>query len=258
MRPLLFRQNRFFSRLLLCVLITLLYASTTQANIFIDRNILVFPAHQRPIQNLKVTNGDSNNTTLVVQTEVYEVFHSGTEKAETLPSKAMAVAPSSFELVPKQERNVRILLREPNTAVAERVFRINFLPRRPDRSVARQEAGQNTTDGPKLKLNMFVGMGTLIFVLPREIDYRFEHKRDEDGKVVHFTNHGNVSVHLQPRTICHSSDEKVDTCFRFSGQRIYPGTSFSYQVPSGFESSSLAFSIHSAGRYFGLEVPLSD
>lgn len=244
---------RIFQALLrsaICLMLFLPFSA--RANIFLDRNILVFPAHQRPIQNLKVTNGDSNNRTLAVHTEVKEVINPGSEESQTIPSKALVVAPNAFELTPKQQRNVRILLREPNTSNRERVFRINFLPRRPERSVVDNATGTEPTDAPAFKLNVLIGMGTLIFVLPREIDYRFEHQREADGKSIHFINHGNVSVHLQPRTICSYDNE--DHCFRFEGMRVHPGLSRTYTVPEGFEKAPLTFSVQSAGRHFALDV----
>lgn len=224
----------------------LLIPVIANANITLDRVIVFFNPDQRPVQSIGVINIDAERT-FAVKTAVNEFINLGEEDLKTIPSDAIAIAPNAFEVASKQKRNVRLLLRQPNTSGIEKVYQVTFAPETPSRT---KEI--TTKNKVAAKIDIIVGMGALVFVPPQKIIIDIEKERVDNTLIIN--NKSNVSIQLQARTFC----KKEDDCFRFDGKRIHPGKTFQYDLPPGYESMPLTFSVRAAGQFSALEIPAPD
>lgn len=229
------------STLIALFFFSLLYSATSYSNITLDRVIIFFQPDKRPIQTIDVINIDEKRT-FAVKTKVVEVTNPGTAEQSSHPSKSIIVAPNAFEIAAKKNRNARLLLKKRNLSDIEKVYRITFTPEVPSRPVK-----QEITKSVKTKIDIIVGMGALILVPPKEVRYQLEASRN--GKTLHFENKSNVSTEIQPRKICKTENE----CFQFNGARLYPGNTFEYELPEGFETMGLTLSVRAAGKYSSVE-----
>ncbi|THB71784.1 MAG: molecular chaperone [Gammaproteobacteria bacterium] len=216
-------------------------SSIATANITLSQAIIVFQPGERPIHTIEVINIDDKRT-FAVKTNVVEVTNPGGQDQVSEKSRSLVVAPNAFEVAAQNTRNVRLMLRKRNKSDIEKVYRVTFTPEAPSRTVVEEKP-----DGIKTKIDIIVGMGALILVPPQEIKYKLEASRE--GAKLSFVNNSNISTEIQPRTICKTEDK----CFRFNGTRIYPGRSWEYQLPDGFEKVGLALSVRAAGKYSAVE-----
>ena len=216
-------------------------SSIATANITLSQAIIVFQPGERPIQTIEVINIDDERT-FAVKTNVVEVTNPGGQDQVSEKSRSLVVAPNAFEVAAQNSRNVRLMLRKRNESDIEKVYRVTFTPEAPTRTVEEEKP-----DGIRTKIDIIVGMGALILVPPKEIKYKLEASRE--GAKLAFINNSNISTEIQPRTICKTEDE----CFRFNGTRIYPGRSWEYELPDGFEKVGLALSVRAAGKYSAVE-----
>lgn len=239
-------MRRILAVILIC-LQGIFFSGIAVANISLDRVIVVFSPDERPIQTVGVINVDEKRT-FAVKTQVTEVLNAGKETQKVVESKSLAVAPNAFEVLPKKKRNVRLLLRELNKSDIEKVYRVSFIPESPSRTVEK-----TNEKGVTAKVDIIIGMGALILVPPKNIDYKLDAKRE--GKKLLFSNIGNISAEVQPIDLCKSEGD----CFRFNGARLYPGTTFEYELPEGYEKVGLNFSVRAAGKYSAVEfAPLNE
>ncbi len=234
-------KRSLLSTLSLLGFLALGLTSTANANITLSQAIVFFQPDERPIQTIGVINIDDERT-FAIKTKVVEVSNPGSEEQNSAESRSLVVAPNAFEVAAQNTRNVRLMLRERNSSDMEKVYRVTFTPETPTRTVT-QESPQSV----KSKIDIIIGMGALILVPPKEISYKLEAARE--GKQLLFTNNSNVSTEIQPRTICKTEDD----CFRFNGSRLYPGKSWQYELPPGFEKIGLTLSVRAAGKYSAVE-----
>lgn len=224
-------------------LVWLLAPAIACANITLDRVIVYFQPDKRPIQTVNVMNIDTERT-FAVKTEVVEVINPGKPDVKRVDSKDIAVAPNAFEIKSQDKRKVRLLLRHQNKSDTEKTYLVTFKPVAPSRPKSQEKADKVST-----KIDILVGMGALVLVPPKQINYDLRVSRSGDS--LQFTNAGNVSVQIMPRKICKAEGE----CVRFGGSRIRVGENFEYKLPKGFEKIGLTLSVQAAGKYSAVEFP---
>lgn len=189
---------------------------TTFAQVTVNNVIVVFPAGQRPIQN--VTVGNSSDDPVYVLASVERVLdpEAGGNKSE--PSEDILASPKSFSIEKNGQRAVRFLVRKQPTD-KEVLYRVIFTPQ--DRGFG--EESKHTIGGRTTSIRILTGMGVLAFVEPPNPVGDLAWERYPDRIV--FKNNGNVHVELGEGKACLG-----ETCSPVDRKRVYPGATFELAV----------------------------
>lgn len=212
------------------IIITLLVAATalmfstlSSANLTIDRMIIYFDANQHPRQDVVVTNTEQD--TLYLQTEVYEVHNPGTEREElieiTNPNQIKLLATPNRAIVPPGGRKtVRLVSLEPPKD-KELVYRVTFKPVPPN-FTATQSA-----------IKLLIAYQALVFVQPDNPQYHVKGEREASSMI--FTNEGNVNVVMRNGQYCTNNNEESCTPLE-QGTRLYAGAEWKIELPEAARS----------------------
>jgi len=196
------------------------FASTTAANMAVDRNILLFEPGEPDSHDVTVTNQGSEP--LFIDVQVLEVRNPGSEaetrepvvRDENLP---LLVSPEKMALAPGQQRLLRVVNLSGNDA-GERVFRITL---KPIPAPARAE---------RSGIRVLVAYQLLVIASPS--DPRPDLLSRRDGGRLTFENRGNSNVLLHSGRQCPPDKSAEETeCALFRGTRLYPGNVWSVETP---------------------------
>ncbi len=194
-----------------------LLGSTVQADMSLDRSILIFDAHGTPRQDVEITNTGSEN--LYLETEILRVSNPGTE-AETrervLDPDAidLLVTPARLIVPPGARRLLRVVnLGDP--AEVDHIYRINVRP----------VVGPVEADTTAVK----VIIAYQLLVILRPSDPQPELTWDRQGRSITFTNNGNTNVLLFNGVQC--PPDGGDCIELNAAQRLYAGNSWTLELP---------------------------
>lgn len=236
----------FFKKFCFYLLFFIILSSTkVNANIAISDNIIHFNPGER-IKTISIISLEEAKT-LAVKTKIIEVKNPAQPNEIKEPTRELTVAPSAIEIAPKERRDVRLMLKLPNgknTTGFEKIYRVTFTPETPSRTVEKDFGG-----GVSTKIDILIGMGALILVQPENPVYNLDVTR-KNGKVT-IINKGNISAEIQAKNVCKTASD----CFNFSGKRVYPGITWSFDIPKGFNNVPFNFSVRSGANYKLLEIP---
>ncbi|TVS17018.1 MAG: hypothetical protein EA417_08470 [Gammaproteobacteria bacterium] len=202
--------------LLGCVALLLL-GSAAQADMSLDRSILIFDAQSTPRQDVEITNSGSEN--LYLETEILRVSQPGTE-AETrervLDPDAidLLVTPARLIVPPGARRLLRVVnLGDP--AKVDHIYRINVRP----------VVGSVEAETTAVK----VIIAYQLLVILRPSDPQPELIWDRQGRNITFTNNGNTNVLLFNGVQC--PPDGGDCVELNAAQRLYAGNSWTLELP---------------------------
>ena len=217
---------RIFRRLL-CISL-MLVSTSTLADMYVDRSIVIFEPGGQPRQDVKVTN--TGDDTIYIEVEVLRVDKPGTpeEKRQkvTDPRELKLLATPSKLIIPAGgQKLVRIVnLQSSNTT--ERVYRINVTP-----IVA-------PLQDSKSQLRIVVAYQILAIVQPDHPQSTLSATRD--GKIISFSNSGNTNILLSEGKQCNPQDQQE--CKDLPSRRLYAGNSWQLDLPY---DSPVNFSVRS-------------
>ncbi len=201
-------------RLLFTALLSL-FATTAQAEMFVDRSIVIFEPGGQPRQDVEVSN--TGDEVLYVQVDVLRVSKPGApdevrEKVDNPQDLKLLATPSKLIIPPGSRKLVRIVnLQTSNDE--ERVYRINVTPIVPP---LQEESSQ---------LRIVVAYQILTIVQPNDPETNLAVTRD--GKVIRFSNSGNTNVLLSDGQQCQGEDN----CQELPSRRLYSGNSWEHTLP---------------------------
>ena len=195
----------------------LLHACVVQADMSLDRSILIFDAQSSPRQDVEVTNTGSEN--LYLETEILRVDRPGTD-AETrervLDPDAikLLVTPARLILPPGARRLLRVVSLEAPGDV-DQIYRINVRP-----VVGPLEASTTAVK---------VVIAYQLLVILRPANPRPELGWERQGRRITFINQGNSNVLLFNGVQC--PPEGGDCIELNQAQRLYAGNSWTLELP---------------------------
>jgi len=213
--------NRYWLIVLLVLVTSLLVPiSTVSANMVLSEAIIHFEPGNSLRKDIEVENPGSEN--LYVQIEPKVVLDPGTEnerrEAISDPRKyGLLVTPNKLVIPPGGRKLVRLVSLQP-LGEKERVYRVTFKPVIGD------------LESEQIGIKILVGYEVLVLMQPANPDPDLVVKRD--GQIIFFSNEGNTNVLLREGKQCPKGvDSKSDECESLQGKRLYPGNSWSVELP---------------------------
>jgi len=192
------------------LLVMLLACNFANADMFVDRSVVIFDAKSKPREDVKVSNSGDEN--IYVQVEVLEILNPGTENEErvkvTDPSKLKLIAtPNKLVIPPGGQKLVRIvnLAGQDNK---EHVYRINVTP-----ILAPLEDDTS-------QLRIVVAYQILTIVQAKNPSSALTVKRE--GKSITFRNQGNTNLLLADGRQCDQNEQ----CQDLTSKRLYAGNTW--------------------------------
>lgn len=229
-------------RIFLFIIANLLFLPNMAfANISLDKVIIGFSPNQRPVENITVTNQSEN--VLKVTGTAFKITDSGQDTETEEPAKGLVIAPKSFEIKPGESRVVRLVLREfPDDL--EGIYRVRF---KPDQANYNEQTFEG---GKSVRIGVVLTMGALVTVAPKNPAPDLSFQRT--GNTVTFENKGNVTAQLQREDFCNESRTE---CIPLQGKRIYPGMTWTLEVPEKLTDKAFTQTLLMNGQYSTLSFP---
>lgn len=197
-------------------------APALQAQMVLDRSILVFDPDDAGRQDVEVTNTGSDN--LYVDTEILRVRDPGTPdesrvEVEDPDTAGLLVTPSRMVVPPDGRRLVRIVLLEEAGTTEDRIFRVNLLPVVPPQQAERTA------------VKVVVAYQLLVIVRPRNPQPDLVWNRD--GRRIRFENRGNTNILLYGGSQCPEGVERgSEECEELGvARRLYAGNEWELELP---------------------------
>jgi P pilus assembly chaperone PapD len=200
-----------------CASMILMLGTATQADMSLDRSILVFDAGSQPRQDVEITNSSAEN--LYLETEILLVSQPGTEqetREQILDPDAidLLVTPARLIVPPGARRLLRVVhLGEPPEV--DRIYRVNVRP----------VVGPVEADATAVKV--IVAYQLLIIVRPPnpEPDLRWS----REGRQIAFQNRGNSNILLFNGVQC--PPDGGDCIELNTARRLYAGNDWTLELP---------------------------
>lgn len=211
-----------FQLWLIFVLVTYSMApiSMVSANMLLSEAILHFEPGNPLRKDIEVENPGTEN--LYVQVEPKVVIDPGTanERREAIndPRKSgLLVTPNKLVIPPGGRKLVRMVSLQP-LGEKERVYRVTFRPVVGD------------LESEQIGIKILVGYEVLVLMQPANPNPNLVAKRN--GQTMSFSNEGNTNVLLREGKQCpNGKDPESDECESLGGKRLYPGNSWSVELP---------------------------
>lgn len=191
-------------------------ASPAQADMSLDRSILVFDAGDAPRQDVEITNTSGDN--LYIETEILAVSEPGTDaeqREQILDPDAidLLVTPARLIVPPGARRMLRVVyMGEPGDV--DRIYRVNVRP------VVGPVEAETTA------VKVIVAYQLLVIIRPE--NPRPDLIWERDGKQIEFSNRGNSNVLLFNGVQCSTDGDCVDLN---TARRLYAGNRWTLQLP---------------------------
>ncbi len=200
-----------------CVSLLVLIATAAQADMSLDRSILVFDRGNAPRQDVEITNSSAEN--LYLETEILLVSQPGTEE-ETREQVLdpddieLLVTPARLIVPPGARRLLRVVhLGEPPDV--DRIYRVNVRP----------VVGPVEAEATAIKV--IVAYQLLIIVRPDNPKPDLLWQRD--GRQIAFSNRGNSNILLFNGVQC--PPVGGDCIDLNTARRLYAGNDWSIELP---------------------------
>lgn len=199
------------------VLSLTLYALPAQAQISVDKIIIVAKKNERPIYNLNITNEGKEPYYIGVVVE--KVENPGEDDESRVSTNDILISPKHFSINPTSQRTIRLIVKNP-APEKEGIYRIKFLP----------EAISSSEDvnprGKKTSLTVIFSVGVLVLVEPKDSYLNLHWERA--GNKVRFSNEGTTNILFEEIKHCDQNDK----CSDIVASRLYPGNVWNFNVPS--------------------------
>ena len=200
----------------LAAMAALVRPAPARAELVLSELIVDLQPGQRSRDDIEVWNDSPDRSYVAIEPrEITEPgLASQSSRQDPDPEKlGLLVAPARMILDPGQRKLVRIAVMGA-ASDREHVYRVTVKP----------VVGGISSDASGLKI--MVGYDVLVLVRPSKLLPSVNAARD--GRTIAFANAGNVSVELIDGRQCSSSRQ----CTALPGKRLYPGASWSVQLPS--------------------------
>lgn len=204
------------------LLAALALSPVVSAKMALDRSII----HMNPgdPESVDVTVSNNGAEPLYVDTEIVEVLAAGSPDEHRVPvggtlDVPLLVSPNKLVIPPGQRRLLRVV-NMAGFADRERVFRVTAKPVPPP-AVAERSG-----------IRVLVGYQLLVIVAPEQAKPDLQARRE--GRNLVFENRGNVNFMLHSGLQCPPGVEPEPdpaACTSFTGTRLYPGNTWSLEVP---------------------------
>ncbi|MCC5886908.1 MAG: fimbria/pilus periplasmic chaperone [Gammaproteobacteria bacterium] len=200
-----------------CASMILMLGTATQADMSLDRSILVFDAGSQPRQDVEITNSSAEN--LYLETEILLVSQPGTEqetREQILDPDAidLLVTPARLIVPPGARRLLRVVhLGEPPEV--DRIYRVNVRP----------VVGPVEADATAVKV--IVAYQLLIIVRPPNPQPDLGWSRE--GRQIAFQNRGNSNILLFNGVQC--PPDGGDCIELNTARRLYAGNDWTLELP---------------------------
>jgi len=196
-------------------LVILLTCNLANADMFVDRSIVIFDAESKPREDVKVSNSGDEN--IYVQVEVLEVLNPGTKEEERIrvtdPSKLKLIAtPNKLVIPPGGQKLIRIVNLAGQDS-EEHVYRINVTP-----ILAPLE-----DDTSQLRIVVAYQILTIVQAKKPSASLNVERK----GKTITFHNQGNTNLLLADGRQCDQDNQ----CQDLTSKRLYAGNTWVLSLP---------------------------
>lgn len=200
-----------------------LAALPAQANMLIDRSVVVFKPGDPARQDVTVIN--AGKETLYVQVQILEVQQPGTPGEKRVPvtnpdEMTMLVTPNRLVVEPGGRRPLRLVNLRPDSKV-ERVYRVNVSP------VVGKLDMENASNAMAVKV--VVGYQLLVLASPKSPQDGLEVKRN--GKAAVLRNTGNTNILLFSGQQCPAAGAPETDCKSLPDNRLYPGNELTIELP---------------------------
>lgn len=210
------RTGRFGS-LAAAGLFALLVPAPAQADLVLSELVVELQPGKHSREDIEVWNDSPDRAFVAI--EPREIVNPGSQaqsiRQDPDPEKlGLLVGPSRMILEPGQRKLVRVASVSASTD-RERVYRVTVKP---------VVGGIESEDSG---LKVLVGYDVLVLVRPAQALPNVAARRD--GRKLTFSNSGNVSVEVIDGRQCNASHQQ---CTDLPGKRLYPGASWSVDLPS--------------------------
>ena len=212
-------SHKFILHLALFALMCFLFTLPVSANMVLSDAIVHFEPGKPLRKDVEVQNPSSEN--LYVEITPAIVSEPGTENEERIAitdprESGLLVTPNKIVVPPGGRKLVRLVSLEP-LGDKERVYRVTFKPVVGD------------LESEQIGIKILIGYEVLLLMQPAAPEPNLVVKRD--GKTLSFANKGNTNVLLREGKQCPSSSSNSDNCESLRGKRLYPGNSWSIELP---------------------------
>ncbi len=196
----------------------LAFASTTRAEMYVDRSIVIFEPNGQPREDVAVSN--TSDEVMYVEVEVLRVDNPGTPQESRVkvdnPRELKLLATPSKLIIPAgSQKLVRIVNLQADNQT-ERVYRINITP------IVAPLAEETS------QLRIVVAYQVLTIVQPNAPKPNLVVTRE--GSTITFVNSGNTNVLLSEGVQCESAAAD-DGCQELPSRRLYAGNSWQHSLP---------------------------
>ena len=205
---------------------------STQAQIIASDMEVRFPAQERAVKKISISN-QSTDSTFVVNAEVVELTNPGEATPVYLPSKKVLAIPQRFTLTSEGSRNVR-LISNTSASSKERIFKVRFIPEAPKEDISGNKHGVT----PKLRI--ITAVGVLTSIAPQTPQENLTWERDGTG--IKFTNNGNFNVVIARKEKCVKG-----ICYQIPGKRLYSDASWHLKLPEALRFSPIKIEVFVSG-----------
>lgn len=192
-------------------------AAVTQAEMYVDRSIVIFEPGAQPREDVEVSN--TGDDVMYVQVEVIKVENPGTPDEKRVkvdnPQDLKLLATPSKLIIPAGSRKLVRIVNLQTSNERERVYRINVTPIVPP------------LEEEKSQLRIVVAYQILTIVEPNEPNTDLSVTRD--GTTITFENNGNSNVLLSDGRQCRTEAE--EGCQELASRRLYAGNTWELSLP---------------------------
>ena len=207
-----------------------LFGVSLNAEMYVDRSIVIFESGGAQREDVKVSN--TGEEVIYIQVEVFSVLNPGTPEEERIqvtdPKELKLIATPNKMVIPAGgQKMIRIVNLEPNNTT-ERVHRINVTPIVAPLSDATSQ------------LRIVVAYQILTIIQPASPNAELLASRS--GQVVKFENQGNSNILLSEGRQCNPGDSTA--CEDLPSRRLYAGNSWDLELPF---DAPLAYSVRTFG-----------
>jgi P pilus assembly chaperone PapD len=195
-----------------------------QADLIVNRSIVEMVRGEARADVVLINSDTTSN--LYIQVDPYAVTKPGeTDQAMTKltaeENLGMLVSPNKLVIPPGGRSVVRVLNLDP-ASVAERIYRINFIPVSPP-----VEIETPADDTVRSRLEVVVAYQVLVIVQPEQPVA--VHAAMRTGTEAVFRNEGNSNYLMTDGEQCNPAD--AADCRQLPDRRVYPGNSWQLQLP---------------------------
>lgn len=206
------------------------WAAPARADLVLSELIVELQPAKQVRDDVEIWNNSPERSYVAIEPReiIDPALPSQSDRKDPDPQKlGLLVSPARMILEPGQRKLLRIAMLSPDPG-KEHVYRVTVKP---------VVGGIKSND---TGLKVLIGYDVLVLVRPAQPNPRVTAIRR--GRKLTFSNSGNVSVEIVDGQQCASAQVK---CSQLSGKRLYPGASWTVELPSDLPAQ---FVLKSPGR----------